>query len=129
MFHHLRRDVGVQVEARDQRNVVANDAAHARQDLAFAVVEMLGDHGAMQVEIDGIERAGGGDAVDHDRHDALKGVPGDMRRRACAAGNRRNEFPAVGFGTVHEAGKPDIDRRITFSTSAPCVIAGQPPPC
>ncbi|MFK4726453.1 hypothetical protein ABIE89_007553 [Bradyrhizobium niftali] len=25
--------------------------------------------------------------------------------------------------------RPTLMRRITFSTSAPCVIAGQPPPC
>lgn len=109
MVYHVGRDVGVEVEARHQRNILADDAAHARQNFAFAVVEMLGDHRAVQVKIDRIERTGGRDAVDHDLHNAFERVPGDMRRRACTAGDRRNELPAIGFGAVDETGQADID--------------------
>ena len=42
MLHHFGRDVGVQIEADDQRQILADHLAHARQDFAFAVVEMLG---------------------------------------------------------------------------------------
>ena len=59
MLHHLRRHIGVQIEADHQRQVLADHLAHARQNFAFAVVEMLGDHRAVQIEIDGIERPGG----------------------------------------------------------------------
>ena len=57
MLHHRARDVRVQVEARHDRHARADDAAHAREDLAFAVVEMLGDHRAVQVEVDAVDGA------------------------------------------------------------------------
>ena len=109
MFDHLGRDIGVQIEADHQRQVVADHLAHARQDFAFAVVEMFGDHGAVQVEIDGVERSRRLDAVDHHLDDALKGILGHMRRGAGAAGNRRHHLPALGFRRFDKAGQPDID--------------------
>src|SRR6187200_3252811 len=54
MFDHFRRDIGVEIEARHQRQILADHLAYAGEDFAFAVVEMLGDHRAMQVEIDAI---------------------------------------------------------------------------
>ena len=75
MLHHFRRHVGVQVEADHQRQVLADHLTHTPQDFAFAIVEMLGDHGAVQVEIDGIERSGRGDAVDDHLDDALDRHP------------------------------------------------------
>ena len=42
MFDHLRRHIGVQIEADHQRQVLADHLAHAREDFAFAVVEMFG---------------------------------------------------------------------------------------
>ena len=41
VFDHLRRHIGVQVEADHQSQVLADRLAHARQDFAFAVVEMF----------------------------------------------------------------------------------------
>ena len=55
---HCLRDVGVQIEAGDDRNAIADQAPHARQELALAVVEVLGDHGAVEVEIDPVHRTG-----------------------------------------------------------------------
>ena len=55
MLDHFRRDVGVQVEADHQRQIVADRLAHAGENFAFAVVEMFGHHRAVQVEIDRIE--------------------------------------------------------------------------
>ena len=55
MLDHLGRDIGVQVEADDQWQVLADHPAHASQNFAFAVVEMFGHHRAMQVEIDRVE--------------------------------------------------------------------------
>ena len=109
VFDHLGRHIGVQVEADHQRQVLADHLAHPRQNFAFAVVEMFGHHGAMQIEIDRIERPRRLDAVDHHLDDALKGVLGYMRRRAGAAGNGRHQLPAVGLGRVDKAGQPDID--------------------
>ncbi len=109
MLDHLRRHIGVQIEADHQRQVLADHLAHARQDFAFAVVEVFGDHRAVQVEIDGIERPGGPDAVDHHLDDALIGILGDMRRGAGAAGNGRHHLPALRFRRLDKAGEPDID--------------------
>ena len=56
MRDHRLRHVGMQVEAGDNGNARAHQAAHARQKLAFAVVEVLGHHRAVQVEIDSVDR-------------------------------------------------------------------------
>ena len=52
----------------------------ARQQLAFAVVEMLGDHGAVQVEIHAVDWAERGEAREHVADDALEGIARDVRR-------------------------------------------------
>ena len=57
MLQHRACDVRVQVEARDDRHARANESADARQDFAFAIVEVLGDHCAVQVEIDAVDGA------------------------------------------------------------------------
>jgi hypothetical protein len=56
--HHLRRHVGVEVEAADDRQRLADQPADAAQQLALAVLVMRRDHRAVQVEIDAVERAG-----------------------------------------------------------------------
>ena len=55
-LRHLGRQIGVIVEARHDRQVVADDAADAPQQLAFAVLGVLRHHGAVQVEVDRVER-------------------------------------------------------------------------
>ena len=55
MLDHFGRHIGVQIEADDQRQILAYHLAHARQRFAFAVVEMFGHHRAVQIEIDGID--------------------------------------------------------------------------
>ncbi len=97
VVHHRGRHVGVQVEADDERQIGSDQLAHAGENFTFAVVEMFGDHGAVQVEIDSIEPTGAGDAVHHHLDDALEGILGDMRRGARAAGNRRHHLPAIGL--------------------------------
>jgi hypothetical protein len=109
MRDHLGRDIGMEVEAHDQRQVLADDLAHARKRFAFAVVIILGHHGAVQIEIDGIDRPRRSDAVDHLFHDAFEGIVGDMRRGDRGRRDRRDQLPAIGFGRLDEAGQPDID--------------------
>ena len=70
---------------------------------------MLGHHGAVQIEIDGIDRPSRSDAVDHLFHDAFEGIVGDMRRWDRGRRDRRHQFPAIGFGRLDEAGEADID--------------------
>ena len=74
MLDHFRRHVGVQIEADHQRQILADHLADAGENFAFAVVEMFGHHRAVQVEIDRVERSGGGDAVDHLLDDALERI-------------------------------------------------------
>ena len=54
---HAARDVGMQVQAGDHRHPRADDGAQPRQQLAFGVVGVFGDGGAVQVEVDGVEAA------------------------------------------------------------------------
>ena len=55
VLDHRRGDVGVQVETRDHGNPGPDDLPHSSQYLALAVVEVLRDHGAVEVEVDGVK--------------------------------------------------------------------------
>ncbi len=99
----------MQIEARYQRNVLADRLAHAGEDFAFAVVIMLGHHGAVQVEIDAIDRPGRGDAVDHVLDDPLEGVLRHMCRRGRPGRDRRHQLPTIGFRRLDKTGKAGID--------------------
>ena len=57
------------------------NAAHAREQLAFAVVQMLGDHRAVQVEIDAVDGPEPGEAREHLADDALVRIARNVRRR------------------------------------------------
>jgi hypothetical protein len=109
MRHHLKRDIGMEVEADDQRQVLADDLAYAGKRFALTIVVLFGHHGAVQIEIDGVDRPGRSDAVDHLFHDAFEGIVGDMRRRDRGRRDRRDQLPAIGFGRLDEAGQTDID--------------------
>ncbi|OIQ71875.1 hypothetical protein GALL_465060 [mine drainage metagenome] len=109
ILNHLGRDVGMQVEADHQRQVVSNHLAHAPQDFTFAVVEMLGHHGAVQIQIHSIDPAGILDAVHHHPGDTLIGVFRHMGRGTGGAEDCRHQFPASGFRLIDKAGQPDID--------------------
>ena len=55
-FQHQRRDMAVQVELAAQYRVRPHDLAQAGQQVAFAVVVALGDHGAVHVDEHEVER-------------------------------------------------------------------------
>ena len=52
---HSRRDIAVEIEARDEGNAGTENRSHPRQKLALAVVEMLGHHRPMEIEIDRVD--------------------------------------------------------------------------
>ena len=52
---HRARDIGVQIEARHDGDPRSHDAADTTQKLAFAVVQVLGDHRPMEIEIHAID--------------------------------------------------------------------------
>ncbi len=58
MFDHFGRHIGVQVEADDQRQIRADHFAHAGENFAFAIVEVLGHHRAVQIEINRVQWTG-----------------------------------------------------------------------
>ena len=118
----------MQIEADDERQPAADHLAHPAQDLAFAIVEMLAHHGAMQVEIDRIKRPGAFDTVDNHLDNTLIGVFCYMGAGAGGSENRRHQFPGVHLGFTDEAGKADVDVANRFEDISALRIAGQPPP-
>ena len=54
--HHLPRLVGMRVEADGQRQVRPDHGADPAQQLALRIVEADRDHGAVQFEVDAVER-------------------------------------------------------------------------
>ena len=54
-LEHRARHVGVQVEARHDRDARPHRLADAAQQLALAVVVGLDHHGSVQVEIDAVD--------------------------------------------------------------------------
>ena len=106
--HELRR-VAVQIEADGDGNVRADDLAHPGDQLALAVVEMFGDHRAVQVEADAVERAGRGDAGDDLAGDALVGLAGDMGGGNRAGPQHRDHVPARSAAMIDAAGNAEID--------------------
>ena len=58
LLDHLVRDVGVQIERGDQRQIQADRRAGGAQDLAGCVFAALGRHRAMQYQQHAVERPG-----------------------------------------------------------------------
>ena len=71
----------MQVEADNDRYLVAHHAAHAGQQLALAVVVVLGHHRAVQVQVHAIDRQGFLQPRNHLASDALIGIARDAIRR------------------------------------------------
>ena len=107
--HHFRRHVGVQIEACDQGRFRSDHAAHPAQDLPFAVLQMLGHHGAVQVEIDAVQVAHLAQILDELRHDAFEGVFGDVRRRLGRGPGQGPRVVAQAPRFIDEAGDRDVD--------------------
>ena len=106
---HQPGDVAVEVEARDERHVRPDRGAHAPEHLAFAVIEAFADHGAVQVEINPVERQRGRDARDQIVSDRLERLCRDMGRGAGCAPQRRQQGPAGSLARLDEARCADID--------------------
>ncbi len=111
MLEHRAGHVGVQVEAGDDRHAGTDNLAHARQQFALAVVEVLADHRAMQVEIDAIDRSGPVQPVDQVADDALVRVARDLRGRRCRAPDEADGAVAGGMQRVQRAGSGNVGAR------------------
>ena len=75
LFQHRLRYVRVQIETCDHRYVGADAFAHARQQFAVGVVQVLGDHRAVQIEVDRLHWQRSGQVLEQDECDALECVP------------------------------------------------------
>ncbi|MNN02059.1 hypothetical protein D3C81_1146980 [compost metagenome] len=99
---HPFGDVGMQIQRDHDLHVRTGRGTDARQQLALAVVEVLGHHGAMQVEIDRVVRG-----RHHRLHDlagdALVGIGRDMRRSARSRPDHRRDGVTVPANVVDEA--------------------------
>ena len=107
-LHHASGHVGVQVEARHDRHVRPHHATHAREDLAFAVVEMLGDHGAVEVEVDAVDGTHVGEVPRDLAHDALEGILGHVRRGRGGGPRETGRAMPCGVQRVEGAGGRDV---------------------
>ncbi len=94
-LHRLRRHVGVVVVADDDGHVRADRRAHAPQQLALAVLEILADAGAVQVEIDRVDRHLARQRADQLGGDALERVARDDRAGAARGPDRGHQLVPV----------------------------------
>ena len=79
-LHHRPSDVGVQVQARDNRHARTDCTAHASEQLAFAVVQVLGHHCAVQIEVNTVDIAKLHESRHHLADDSFVGVARYARR-------------------------------------------------
>nr|WP_266919718.1 hypothetical protein [Streptomyces sp. NBC_00893] len=101
-------DVGVQVQAHHDRDIVPNDRAQSAEQFAFAVVMVFGRHRAVQVEVDRI-RPNGLCRIEDLAGDALVGVAGDPSGRAGRRPDHGHDVPVVGPRGGEKAAHRDVD--------------------
>ena len=97
------------VEAGHDRQLVAHDAADAAQQLALAVLGVLGDHGAVQVEIDRVERPELAQVLVEQRPHLLVGVLGHVGGRRRRRPGQRHDLVAELGQPLHRAGDRDVE--------------------
>lgn len=104
---HAGGHVRVQVERCHDRHALARGGAQSGQQFAFAVVAMLGHHGAVQVEVDGIGivQAARGDDLARDPLECVR------RDRAGRIGRRPQHRHRLVPGHFH-GGQEACDRHI-----------------
>ena len=80
----------MQVKRRDDRNV-ACDFSGAPQDLGLAVVEILIDHGAVQIQVNAVKRPFFGKPSSDQSRDMFKGACGHLVGRLGSCVNQRDD--------------------------------------
>ena len=119
VFEHALRHVRVQVEARNHRDRVPHHRTYAREQLALAVVQMLGHHGAVQVQIHRVQRAGAADRLDDHAGDSLECFLGDVRRRAGRRPRSRQKLMPAALHALDETRDRQVDAGHTFEYVLP----------
>ena len=100
---HGLREVAVEVERHRDRDRRADGAAHGRDQVAFAVVQALRHHRAVQVEQHAIEPARGSEVGEHPVLDVLVDVARDEPRRRGGRCHRGQEHRAAALGRLDHA--------------------------
>ncbi len=122
--YHLRRHVGVEIEAGDDRQCGTEQGADAAQQLALAILEMRRDHRAMQVEIDAVERTRGGEVLEQPRRDALIHILIDIGRGRRRAPRQRHQLMAQPAQRADRAGDRNVVAGDRLEQRRPADIAG-----
>ena len=99
------------VEARDDRNARPDDAAYALQQRAVRIGAMLGDHRAVQIEVDAVESVSelALEILEQHRGDALVRIARDAARRLGGAPEQRHAFVAQPAQLLHRSGRGQVD--------------------
>jgi hypothetical protein len=99
----------VQVETDHDRNRGADDFAYASQQLAFAILVMLGNHRAVQIEVYRVQRLSiaqpGTDQVGH----PLERVARDVTARFGGAPAKRQQLVPLLPRAFDKAGERDVE--------------------
>ena len=81
----------MEVEARDDRHVRTDQATHSSEQFSIRIVDVLGDHCTVQIEVHGVESGAGAQILQQHRNNAFVRVARDVRRgRRRTPGERRN---------------------------------------
>ena len=107
---HRRGDIGVEIEAGDDRQIRSHQTPQTPQQLALAIGQMGRDHGAMEVEIERIDGTGGGEALQQLAGDALIGLlPSTGPEGVAEHQSSGTEFVALPLGGSDESRGRQID--------------------
>jgi hypothetical protein len=106
---HLLRHVRVEVEAGDHGYPGADHRADPPQQFTVGIVDVPGHHGAVQVEIDGVDGALRAQVLEQQRRDALVGIAGDAPGRLRRTPAERQQFMVQRTRFLHEAGGGQVD--------------------
>ncbi|MNV48711.1 hypothetical protein D3C71_1406330 [compost metagenome] len=109
LLQHLRGDVGVQVQAGHDGHVRPHDLAHPRQQFAFAIVQVFGDHRAVQVQVDSVVAARPRGIQDF-AGNTFKRVARDVGRGACSGPDHGMHAMPLRLDGVDETACGNVDR-------------------
>lgn len=96
------------VEADDDRQRLADAGADAAQQLALPVLEVLADHGTVQVEVDRVDGHALRQLADKLGRDALEGIARDHAPGAAAGPQQRHDV-VLARHRLQEAGQRERD--------------------
>src|SRR5579872_660737 len=101
----------MKIEAGYQGNSASDDRTDAAQQLALAVVEVLGHHGAVNVEEDAVERTRRLQVLNHRTDDPLIGIFGYVSRGSGRGPHQGHQRVAMTRQDLDPAGDRQVHAR------------------